>query len=840
MNLLPHQIEGVELLLSCRLRRYNNALDITRLVFDDPGLGKTLTATTALSLEPDRPVLVVCPAGLALMWRRELARRTKLRVRVLGQWDDRPARGDLSPGPGEALIVSYDRLTKLRLSLQRGTIAIYDEAHLAKSGTSHRGRAVGLCAAQVYAVGGWNWALTGTPMQNNPLDLWVLLKWMLVADLLFSPGAPRRGLIRFINHFGGTEDAFGRMFWPRRPPGGSLAGYLSGIALRRLRRDVLLEVPPKKYELTVVPVAGQAKSVLDRVLKRAADAVGVDAQATRTVGQITATTITSTALPDVAAGREQLAALKVPAMLERIEAHEEDGRLVAVYSCHRAPIDALARRKGWRVITGDEPEAARDEAVRLFQAGELRGIGYTGAGSLGHTLTAADVVLVVSPPWTDAEMQQAEDRAVRIGTLKQVVIEHLIAQHPFDTWVYDVLGVKRERSGASVDEPCGPEEDPISLSTMVVRPLSWLSHSRDEMFRDCHFKYSAKYDLGVEPVESMAERRIGALFAACMQGRLEVWSAGGGTLSKEADDAAAKYLRKLCARETWPEKFQSTEEAARVAWQLAQRCCWRAGFDSGRWRPYVLPNGKPAVEPRLEIPVPEWLRDRYAGLVCKPDLIAHDMSSDGRLTVVDFKVRGKKMAESIRDGNDDPQLMLYMYACRQLGINVELALRLEVLGKLPDPPQFISKGKALSTAKANIVDVDEYVKAIEEHGFDLEDYADYIHYLRTEGPKIYQWVQCGRVQSALDRIFREVCVRAHYASIMAGEPLRNLRNFPGSPCQRIGGCEYKELCTATLPAAMDPRSYADTLVALGKLKRRHDAGEPVVDEIIIEPEIDVP
>lgn len=836
MNLLPHQIDGVELLLSCRVPRWGNALDATRFIFDEPGLGKTLQVTTALALEPTRPVIVVCPAGLALMWRRELARRTKRRIRVLGQWDDQPVRGDMAPEPGEVLIVSYDRLAKLTLRLRPGTIAVYDEAQLAKSGTSRRGKAVGRCAMQVLAVRGWNWALTGTPMQNNPLDLWVILKWLGVADLLFGR------LLNYITHFGGTEDAFGRLFWPRRPPGGSLAGHLAGLALRRLRRDVLSDVPPKKYELTLVPVVGQSKGVLDRVLKRAADAVGTAAEATRTIDGITATTITSTALPDVATGREQLAALKIPAMLARLDEHAKEGRLVAVYSCHRAPIDALANRKGWRVITGDEPEAARDEAVRLFQAGELRGIGYTGAGALGHTLTAADVVMIVSPPWTDAEMQQAEDRAVRIGTLKQVIIEHLIAQHPFDTWVYDVLGVKRERSGASVDEPCGPDEDPISLSTMADRPLSWLSHSRDEVHRDCHFKHYAKYDLKLEPVESMVDRRLGALFAACMQGRLTTWSLGQGALGPAADAEAAKHLKALVKRERWSEAFQSTEEAGRIAWYLAQRCVWRAGFEEGRWRPYLLPNGRPAVESRLEIPVPDWLAGKFAGVVCKPDLIAYDMSAAGRLTVVDFKVRSKKMAESMRDGNDDPQLMLYMYVARALGIPVELALRLEVLGKLPDPPQIVGEGKKrkLSTARSNIVDPDAYVQAIEDNGFDPDDYTEYVTWLRTQGPKIYQWVQCGRVQSALDRIFYELCLRAHYGTLMT-EPLRNLRQYPGAPCQRPGGCEYKELCTATLPAASGtPAQYADTLVRLGTLRRRHDVGEPVADEVIPEQEHDEP
>ena len=90
-------------------------------------------------------------------------------------------------------------------------------------------------------------------------------------------------------------------------------------------------------------------------------------------------------------------------------------------------------------ITGSDKAADREESVRQFQAGELKGIACTiKAGGVGITLTRSHQVVFVDMDWTPANNLQAEDRACRIGQTKGVVISKLVADHTLDkklTWI---------------------------------------------------------------------------------------------------------------------------------------------------------------------------------------------------------------------------------------------------------------------------------------------------------------------------------------------------------------------------------------------------------------------
>ena len=111
---------------------------------------------------------------------------------------------------------------------------------------------------------------------------------------------------------------------------------------------------------------------------------------------------------EMSALRADLAAAKIPALVELVEEYEEQETPLVVFSAHRAPIDLLAKRNGWRVITGDETDDSKDEAKRLFQAGELKGIALTiGAGREGITLTHGAHMVFVDLSWVSKFNQQS-------------------------------------------------------------------------------------------------------------------------------------------------------------------------------------------------------------------------------------------------------------------------------------------------------------------------------------------------------------------------------------------------------------------------------------------------
>src|SRR5262245_5578154 len=128
-------------------------------------------------------------------------------------------------------------------------------------------------------------------------------------------------------------------------------------------------------------------------------------------------------------------------MLELVEQFEDQGGPLVVFSAHREPIEALAARGGWGVITGGTEPRRRQEVVDAFQAGRLKGVGRTiQAGGTGLTLTRASTALFVDLDWTPANNLQAEDRVCRIGQRAgHVRIIRMVSDHPLDRRVLRVL-----------------------------------------------------------------------------------------------------------------------------------------------------------------------------------------------------------------------------------------------------------------------------------------------------------------------------------------------------------------------------------------------------------------
>ena len=158
--------------------------------------------------------------------------------------------------------------------------------------------------------------------------------------------------------------------------------------------------------------------------------------------------------------RAMLAESRIPAMLEIVESYEDSETPLVVFSAHRKPIDELANREGWAVITGDVKPEDRRNIVKRFQAGELKGIGLTiSAGGTGLTLTRASNELFVDLDWTPANNIQSEDRCVRIGaTTDKVLIMRLSSNHPLDKHIHALLEFKIALAYQALDRINKPTE----------------------------------------------------------------------------------------------------------------------------------------------------------------------------------------------------------------------------------------------------------------------------------------------------------------------------------------------------------------------------------------------
>jgi SWI/SNF-related matrix-associated actin-dependent regulator 1 of chromatin subfamily A len=433
------------------------ALHNHALMADDMGLGKTVQALVAIP-EKSR-VLVTCPSAVKYNWRDEIQLwRPDYSIRIIkGKKDD-----NIVPNEGEIVIVNYDILPKwLMPTIDSGkinkkgdpilvadipsdkrsglseTIVIFDEGHLAKNYKAKRTQKVTQLSKNVAKV----WVLTGTPLMNRPFDLW----GVLCAFGMYPLG----GFNKFVNLFNGSCSKYGGYEFGL--PSQEVVERMKRVMIRRLKKDVLKDLPPKTYQRIEVDCSSRSlNKELKELAQEIADAQGINFDADD-FSMLDLDTI-----PDFntfSRVRALLAKAKIPAMLNLIEEHEETDTPVVVFSAHRAPIDELASRDGWDVITGDTSAEDRQDVVRRFQAGELKGVGLTiKAGGVGLTLTRASNAIFVDLDWTPSWNIQAEDRICRIGQKSNnVTIKRLVSSHPLDIHIQNIIEYKVKLAYMALD-----------------------------------------------------------------------------------------------------------------------------------------------------------------------------------------------------------------------------------------------------------------------------------------------------------------------------------------------------------------------------------------------------
>jgi hypothetical protein len=432
------------------------------LLADEMGLGKTIQAIVALP--DDAPVLIVAPAVAKGVWARELALwRPEFSIDVIS------GRGNFRwPEAGEIIILNYDILpedcriektdsgcirTTQTTNCAPRTVLIGDEAHALKSSKTKKTKAFRAISDAVQARNGKIWLITATPLLNRPPELWNILQAANIAREAFGSWNA------FVKDFGGDPGEFGGYVWGT--PTVDVEAKLRRVQLRRMREEVLPELPVKMWQTIDVEIDKASIKQLDKAAKFIAGLIPTSwerlisdddpfegtgkPKVKLSVGDIenareTLAHSSGTNFEAIARARSLLAQAKIPALIEVVEDFEEQEEPIVVFSAHRAPIDLLGTRPGWAAITGDTSPEKRTEIENAFQQGKLKGIAATiKAGGVAITLTRAHHAIFVDLEWTPALNAQAEDRLCRIGQTRGVIIIRLVARHALDKMLFEVL-----------------------------------------------------------------------------------------------------------------------------------------------------------------------------------------------------------------------------------------------------------------------------------------------------------------------------------------------------------------------------------------------------------------
>ena len=480
-DLFPHQRAGVKFLAIAR----------RALLADEPGLGKTAQAIRALKELQDRgedvfPALIVCPNTLKKNWKREFERwwpgvdvevikgsatqRRKIfeesaDVYVIN-WESLRSHSRLS-GYGSIALAKCtecgghdDRVSENRCEVhlrELNTIdfkaVVADEIHRSKEPKSKQTRALWAATGNADI----RFALTGTPIANNVLDMWSILHWL-------SPDewpSKTRWIDRMINTM---MNAFGGMMVLGVKPHMEQEFYaaINPRMRRMLKQKVLPWLPDMLFERKDVEMSTKQKKAYDQMrdlmIAELEDGESVTAPSplTQTIRLLQFASSFAEMSVDETTGESKVTLIgpscKVDAVMDDIKNGDFGDDSVAVCAVSRQLIDLLSAEMTKEkiphgLITGAQNEDERQQAVDDFQAGKIKWILFTAqAGGVGITLTAARRLIMLQRPWSLVDHKQALDRVHRIGSEihDSIMITDYVTEGTIEERVIQVLETKAD------------------------------------------------------------------------------------------------------------------------------------------------------------------------------------------------------------------------------------------------------------------------------------------------------------------------------------------------------------------------------------------------------------
>jgi len=480
-DLFPHQRAGVQFLKTAR----------RALLADEPGLGKTAQAIRALKAIQDSgeevfPILIVCPNTLKKNWAREFARwwpgvKTQVIKGTSTQrkkqfesgadiyiinWESLRSHSRLS-GYGSIALVHCkpcgglnEAVTETRCEVHPRELnnidfkaVVADEIHRSKDPKSKQSRALWSATGNAQI----RFALTGTPIANNVVDLWSILHWLSPQDWPSKTKWIDRMIDIMLNAFGGMmvigvkpmmQDEFYKSVNP--------------VMRRMLKKVVLPHLPPIVNERRDIEMSPKQKKAYEQMRDtmiaelESGDALTAPSILTQTTRLLQFASSYADTTVDETTGEIKTVltepSCKVDSLMDDISNGDFGDDSVAVCAVSRQLIEILSAamtkaKIPHGLITGAQTEDERQKAVDDFQEGRIKWILFTAqAGGVGITLTTARRLVMLQRPWSLVDHKQALDRVHRIGSEihDSILIMDYVTEGTIEERVLQVLETKSD------------------------------------------------------------------------------------------------------------------------------------------------------------------------------------------------------------------------------------------------------------------------------------------------------------------------------------------------------------------------------------------------------------
>lgn len=390
------------------------------ILADDMGLGKTLQVIAYVMGErPEHPALIVTPSSLIYNWLSEIRRFTpEARVLIVdGPKEERASLIERTEGH-DFVITSYPMLRRDSANYKDRIFSycFIDEAQYIKNPKTMNARSVKNVNARV------RFALTGTPIENSLMELWSIFDFVMQGYLYGASAFKERFEIPVVKNTDGTAAE-------------ELRAKIRPFVLRRMKADVLAELP-EKIENTIyadlVPEQRRLYAAFLAMAKRET------AQLLSSGERIRVLTLLMRLRqicchPALFDENYKKDSGKLNVLVDIVSNALSSGHRVLIFSQFTSML-AIIRRTfdtmniGSFYIDGQTKPYERTEMARRFNDGE-NGVFLISlkAGGTGLNLIGADTVIHYDPWWNPAVMDQASDRAYRIGQTRAVQVIRLAA-----------------------------------------------------------------------------------------------------------------------------------------------------------------------------------------------------------------------------------------------------------------------------------------------------------------------------------------------------------------------------------------------------------------------------
>ena len=439
------------------------------ILADDMGLGKTLQVIALLTAfyqekteqkaagnegsgsELPLPSLIVCPASLVYNWGQEFARFSPgIRVLLIAgtakerqEQLEEQMRMEASEG-AQVIITSYDLLKRDRAAYLGRTFEyeIIDEAQVIKNAKTQGAKAVKEISANA------RFALTGTPVENRLSELWSIFDFLMPGFLYsYRKFRERYELPIVKNQDPEALTALRRMTGP--------------FVLRRLKKDVLRELPTKEERIVYSAASGRQQKLYTASALKLKEALAGGAWSGNGKLEVLSQLMRLRQIccdPALCFEDYTGESAKLETCVSLIASASAAGHKILLFSQFASMLERIRERLlqegiSSHLLVGATPKEERSRMVQAFASDEVPVFLISlKAGGTGLNLTAADIVIHYDPWWNVAAQDQATDRAYRIGQEKPVTVYKLILKDTIEENLLKLQNAKLALAAQVVSE----------------------------------------------------------------------------------------------------------------------------------------------------------------------------------------------------------------------------------------------------------------------------------------------------------------------------------------------------------------------------------------------------